>query len=416
MKQLPTLYKITSFGALQEWSVYVEGNRYWTCHGQTGGTIQRSASTVCTGKNAGRANATTGCQQAELEAAALHTKKLKKDYTQDPNVVAGQTSELIEGGILPMLAHKFGEHGDKLKYPCFVQPKLDGHRCISWGPDLWSRTRKKITGCPHVVEDIELLDRVTQVPLDGELYNHEYRNRFEELTHFIRQTTPKRPDCEVVQYHIYDACMPGTFRERLAYLDSILEIDDDTLHETQSTGCIKLVETREVQNEDELMLAFEDFLAQGYEGAIARNADGLYVNKRSYDLLKIKKFDDAEFLCVGVEEGKGKMAGHAIFVCQLPGSYEKFKSSGEVPWFGRIIVTCNLDAESLRILPDMDLNTNDKISLFKAKMKGDHAALAKYVEHPELVVGKLVTVKYQGLTNKNGVPRFPVALRIRETE
>lgn len=45
---------------------------------------------------------------------------------------------------------------------------------------------------------------------------------------------------------------------------------------------------------------------------------------------------------------------------------EKFKSSGEVPWFGRIIVTCNLDAESLRILPDMDLNTNDKISLFKA--------------------------------------------------
>jgi hypothetical protein len=51
---------------------------------------------------------------------------------------------------------------------------------------------------------------------------------------------------------------------------------------------------------------------------------------------------------------------------------------------------------------------------FRAMMKGSHDELAKYVEHPELVVGKMVTVKYQGLTGKNGVPRFPVALRIRE--
>ncbi len=134
-----------------------------------------------------------------------------------------------------------------------------------------------------------------------------------------------------------------------------------------------LAETREVVNEDELMLAFEDFLAQGYEGAIARNADGLYVNKRSYDLLKIKQFDDAELECIGVEDGKGKMAGHAIFVC-------KTKDGAE----------------------------------FRAKMKGEHATLAKFVSNPGLVVGKQVTVKYQGLTNKNGVPRFPVALRIRE--
>ncbi len=45
---------------------------------------------------------------------------------------------------------------------------------------------------------------------------------------------------------------------------------------------------------------------------------------------------------------------------------EKYKAAGEVPWFGRIVVTCNLDAESLRILPDMDSTTMDKICLFKA--------------------------------------------------
>jgi hypothetical protein len=45
---------------------------------------------------------------------------------------------------------------------------------------------------------------------------------------------------------------------------------------------------------------------------------------------------------------------------------EKYRKAGMVPWFGRIIITCNMDAESLRILPDMDMSTKDKISLFKA--------------------------------------------------
>jgi DNA ligase-1 len=369
MKTWPTLYKRTSTGALQEWTIFAAEGRYWTKFGQTGGTIQQSERVDCVSKNVGRANETSADQQAVLEAQALWEKKLKKDYTQDQNAKAGQASELIEGGILPMLAHKFSDQGDKLKYPCFVQPKLDGHRCIAMpGGELWSRTRKLITGVPHIVKAIQELGLST-IALDGELYNHAYCDKFEQLSSFIKQKVPK-PGYEAVQYHVYDAVMTGhSFRDRNQWLN-------ETLWRYRSTKGVEIVvvETREVANEDELMLAFEDFLAQGYEGAIARNANGAYVNKRSYDLLKIKKFDDAEFWCVAVEEGKGKMAGHAIFVCK------------------------NADGSAL----------------FKAKMKGDHLSLVKYFEHPELVVNKRVTVKYQGLTNKNGVPRFPVALRVRE--
>lgn len=361
---LPTLYKKTSTGAIQTWSVEFSGKQYSTTFGQENGNLQTSEPTTCVGKQ-GRSDE----EQAEFEAKALWTKKLKKDYAQTrAAALAGKADALVEGGILPMLAHKFSEHGDKLKYPCFVQPKLDGHRCITGGPDpfgMWSRTRKPIRSVPHIEKEARRLIKGRMVRFDGELYNHDYREKFEELSHFIRQSKPTRGH-EIVQYHVYDLDTPGTFRERWKELCEIIG--------PKGLGPIHLVETREVNNEDELMLAFEDFRAQGYEGAVARNADGLYVNKRSYDLLKIKKFDDAEFLCVEVEEGKGKMAGHAVFICK---------------------------------------NTAGT-ALFKAKMKGDHAALAKYIEHPELVVGRWVTVKYQGLTNKNGVPRFPVALRIRE--
>jgi len=369
MYKSETLFKKTATGAIQTWRCWTEGDKLFTEFGQQGGQLQVSAPTVCKPKNVGRANETTAEQQADAEAVALWEKKLKsKGYTRSTDdAETGVADKLVAGGILPMLAHRFDEQGDKLKYPCFVQPKLDGHRCIGMcNNTLWSRTRKRITGVPHIewaLHDVEMPKEGDTCALDGELYNHYYHDKFEKLTHFIRQVTPTA-GCEIVQYHVYDAVMPGTFRERFAYLEEVLGSGDH--------GPVKLVETREVFSEEELMLAFEDFLAQGYEGAIARNADGLYVNKRSYDLLKIKQFLDAEFEVTGVEEGTGKMQGHGIFVCKAANG-----------------------------------------SLFRAKMTGVHSELRKYFEHASDYVGKQLTVKYQGLS-AYGIPRFPVALRIRE--
>jgi len=101
--------------------------------------------------------------------------------------------------------------------------------------------------------------------------------------------------------------------------------------------------------------------------------DGLYVNKRSCDLQKIKEFSDSEFKIIGVKVGtKGSMAGKAVFTCELPNK-----------------------------------------ETFDCKMKGDMNELTKYANDPSLVLGKQLTVKYQGYT-KYGVPRFPVGLRFRE--
>jgi DNA ligase-1 len=106
---------------------------------------------------------------------------------------------------------------------------------------------------------------------------------------------------------------------------------------------------------------------------MARNVDGYYVNKRSTDLLKIKQFMDEEFRVVNVEEGRGKLAGHGIFVCKT--------ETGEE---------------------------------FRAKMMGDTSELKKYWDQPKLAVGRFLTVKFQGYTKKNNVPRFPVAMRFRD--
>ena len=44
---------------------------------------------------------------------------------------------------------------------------------------------------------------------------------------------------------------------------------------------------------------------------------------------------------------------------------EKFQKAGQVTWLGRVIVTCNLDPESVRLLPNVELSLLDKICLFR---------------------------------------------------
>lgn len=372
-KTFPTLYKKTSTGAQQEWTISVEGNVIITKYGQTGGKIQTATDTVKEGKNLGQSNATTAEQQALREAQSEWEKKLKKGYVQDAGkAMAGEVSSVIEGGFFPMLAKKYDEDGDKIVFPAYVQPKFDGHRCCTTVDDecvatMWSRTRKPITGVPHIIDEIKRLG-INSCNLDGELYNHAYHDRFEELSSFIRQVTPK-PGHEVVQYHIYDIADPDlTFEERGQKIVAAL---GDPLQPASSI--LIPVETIRVENEEELMLAFERFLGQGYEGAMVRNAKGKYEFKRSAHLQKIKEFSDSEFKIVRIEEGRGKLAGHGIFVCLA----------------------------------------DDGKSEFAAKMKGETAKLKDFYEHPDKYIGKMLTVKYQGIT-KYGVPRFPVALRLRE--
>jgi len=384
LKEMPKLYKKTSTGTIQEWLVQViivDGDvNIITQYGQVGGKIQTSFEKILEGKNIGKANETTPITQGISQAEANWKKQLKKGYVQSiEEAQAGKVDAIIEGGIAPMLAHKFNEQGHKIKFPALAQPKLDGHRCTSQWNDaevtLWSRTRKIINSVPHINEALEkcgIADR-----FDGELYNHDYHNNFEELSSKIRQEKPME-GCEIIQYHIYD--FP---HERLTNADrNALLQNFKTLFENTP---IHIVETLIVNDEDELMDAFNHFVSQGYEGCMVRNADGLYVNKRSYDLQKIKEFDDAEFEIVGVKVGtKGSMAGKAVFTCKLP--------KGILPSLSGI----KYDTET-----------------FDCKMKGSLESLIQYAEKPELAIGKMLTVKFQGYT-KYGVPRFPVGLRFRE--
>ena len=379
-KTFPVLYKKTSTGAIQRWLIkaYTNADDHGvieTSYGQVDGATQETFDVVKEGKNTGKKNATTAYEQACKEAEARWKKQIeRKGYVEDQaRAKAGETDQ--EGGIAPMLAHRFDEHAAKVKYPAYAQPKFDGIRCIAVLENgvctLWSRSRKPITGVPHIQRTIEKalndqLERLGTVILDGELYNHQYKDDFEQIVSYVRQKEPKEGH-EVVEYHVYDyPSQQGSFDRRNAALKDLAVYQD-------LGPAIKTVETVPVNDETELLEAFRRFRDQGYEGAMVRNAAGLYANKRSYDLQKIKEFVDGEFEIVGIEEGRGRLMGHvASFVCRMADGKE-----------------------------------------FRAKMEGDTAQLKAFFEDHSLWKGRRLQVEYQNLT-QDGIPRFPIGKRFRD--
>ena len=375
MKNFAPLYSLNSNGSIQRWSISVEDNRIIKEYGQIGGKMQTVSDTIKDGKNIGKSNETTPEDQAVAEATAQWEKKLKSGYskTQSDARAGVVDTKFVTGGMEPMLAHKFRDHESKIEYPCYAQPKLDGIRCIAiiemGVATLWTRTRKPITGVPHIIKALEYQfpqhdgdgpeDRTI---CDGELYNHSYKDRFEEIVSFCKQITPKH-GYQIVQYHIYDMIDDFEFHER-----------SNIIEKAGLVNPLVAVKTTYTLNAEELMEQFSEDRAAGYEGTMVRNADSLYEGKRSYNLQKIKEFDDSEFKITGVKSGRGRMADCAIFTC-----------------------------------------TNASGDLFDCKMEGSLDVLKEILKNPKSVIGKMLTVRYQGFTNGK-MPRFPIGVSVRDYE
>jgi DNA ligase-1 len=208
--------------------------------------------------------------------------------------------------IKAMLAHKYNP--DKADYPAYIQPKLDGVRCLFTAKGAFSRTGKQFMNLRHIEVLLEPFFAANpNAVLDGELYNHELKDDFEKIISLVRKTKPtnehRQEAAELVQYHVYDvpSMTIAGYSSRLSYLTSQVY--------SKLTWPIMHVETKVVLDYDEALSYHKYCLKQGYEGSIYRSMNGKYKGTRSWDLMKFKDFEDAEATIVGYEVGKGKRQG-----------------------------------------------------------------------------------------------------------
>ena len=213
----------------------------------------------------------------------------------------------------PMLAYPVSKKPIDYSKPVFMQPKLDGVRCliqyerrVKPREDVviaYSRTGKEWKNIQHILIELKpFFQKHPNVVLDGELYNHDFKNDFEQIISMVRKTKPT-PEARVisrdnVQFHCYDIINKKmNFKTRDKWL----------LNNLPKSYCVKLVETY-IVSELEAPIYHKLNLDAGYEGSIVR-LNTPYQCKRSHSLRKFKDFQDAEADIVGYEEGKGKRTG-----------------------------------------------------------------------------------------------------------
>ena len=216
----------------------------------------------------------------------------------------------------PMLAYPVSDKPIDYTKTVFMQPKLDGVRCliqaeqvnhfsrpIEYEVKAYSRTGKEWKNIDHILQGLKpFFEANPYVILDGELYNHALRNDFEKIISCVRKTKPTDSDRaesrKLVQFHCYDIIDENLdFEQRNIWLNQHLQPVSYGIRTVQTISNIR-------HNYDAKNI-HDDNLSEGYEGSILRTND-VYQCKRSHSLRKFKDFHDAEAVLVDWVEGKGK--------------------------------------------------------------------------------------------------------------
>jgi len=308
--------------------------------GMTGGKIRTTVPRLIkAGKNLKSKSATNTFCQALRDALGIYNKQVAK--CKDIQSVG--TPDLAK--YPPMLAQIFKDQKKPITYPVSEQRKYNGVRAVIMQQGntihIYSRKLKPYFGFNLIRDEAQALIGNTNIFLDGELYKHGIP--LQVISGIARRDTAKEgpkttksinADHDVTEEHIdymiYDCFIPEkpelTFTERRLLLESIFS-------NVKTTRC-HLVETITANSADEVYQYYNNFLKEGFEGAMVR-LDAPYEyswnDKHSKVLLKLKETYDAEFKITGWETGTNGKAASAIMLKCETDSGEAFNVTPALP-------------------------------------------------------------------------------------
>ena len=190
-----------------------------------------------------------------------------------------------------LLAEKYHQDIDLNAY--WVSEKLDGVRAFWNGSQLISRGGNPFAAPSWFTADFPPL------PLDGELWVG--RGQFEETASIVSRHTP-HDGWRWVRYMVFDLPdNPGTFDERLQNLHAAIAASPNKF--------LAVIPQYKLTDHDVLMDKLDTVVANGGEGLMLHRGDSRYHGGRSMDLLKLKRFDDAEGIVIAHNPGQGRLAG-----------------------------------------------------------------------------------------------------------
>jgi ATP-dependent DNA ligase len=375
----------------------------WVETGIEGGKITRNIPTYFD-KPAfvGHANQRNAFQQGLIYARSQYLKRMDKGdqpegkASDQPEGKASRPSTTHNLMYFPMLAKSYKDGKKYIKFPLYVQPKLDGVRCLIFLKNknggvknvvAYSRRKKEFPSVDTIKEILypylnDLYDEENNqsIYLDGELYKH--GKTLQEISGDSRNENKANKN----EYHIYDCFYPQEldtqFEDRHAQLNNLASVLKSADKEV-----IKIVPTYLVGSQKEVDSHFKKLTSQHYEGVILRNPKGEYLasdtktgeSLRSKDLVKLKKGFTDEFEVVGYTTGtRGKDVGAVIWIA------------------------VNDKGHQFKVTPK-DSNYEERQKIYKECLN----------HFDKRYLGRFITVEYEDLS-KNGIPLRAKSLTFRD--
>lgn len=303
---MKTFYRKNSFG-IGRWCIWQDGNTIYFGHSSTlDGHMNIQAEEISEGK-AGRSIQ----EQIDLRMNSRISKMLDKGYKETADEAAKSSTNQL-GLVTPMLAKPLKQ---QKVANAFIQPKLNGHRCLITKVDdsvvAYSRQGKLIHTIDHIT--CQFMDLPESTVVDGELYIH--GEKLQTIASLVKR---KQDRSKEIRYFVYDYFDPQEsqmrFEDRFEALKALTQDMD---------GFVVLTDTLAVNSLDEAIQVYHTHVDRGYEGSIVRDKNGKYESgKRSSSLLKIKPLFDTEVEVIDIVPGE---TGLGICVCRMAGLDRSFK-------------------------------------------------------------------------------------------
>jgi DNA ligase-1 len=299
---------------------------------------------------------------------------------------------------------------DKVQFPCWVQPKIDGVRALNTTGRLTGRSLDEFKG--FGISDY--FSRPEFKGLDGEMILGSKPNCTERLCSATTgamgrfKGESQMPD---LHWYVFDRlhpdCMDHPYQIRYELLDKYVEqLNHPRVH---------LVPRQECFNMDDLKWWIAHWAAAGYEGTIIRNPRSKAKPGRSTlegQLWRIKPWADAEILVTGITEGNqnaNEAKKNSLGRTERSSSAAGLVPNGQVGSIQGTMLADFIDPISGKMLFAKDL----PVTVSSGEMSVKEATY--YFEHQEEIVGHIVKYKHMTHGTKDQ-PRFPTYISHRLKE
>lgn len=327
---------------ISRWTIWSEGDTiYFESESKIGDTPTKYFEHVPAGKASRSLD-----EQIKSRVDSRISNKLDNGYVYTKEEATKPLTNTL-GLYKPMLAVKYRDvKGLKIEN-CYIQPKLDGHRCIMTNQEseitCYSRAGKLIHTMDHIIRELDLPEGITT---DGELYHH--GTPLQTISSWAKRLQANSAKLKYFIYDIIDESM--CYEERL---DMLRQIGRYNPH-------VSICPTKKVSDIPNFNLTsyLRNTINSGYEGLILRPSDSNYeIGRRSKGLIKVKALEDDEAKVIGVTASKD---GWGILHCRAKnGQIFKMSAPGTIPQKRHVLENIE-DYIGKQVTYEYSMLTNDK--------------------------------------------------------